>query len=116
MKRSKALLVSAVLSTLYVLYLLWYFYLNGAGADASTAQQIGAGIASALVTPHIVLALIGVIFNWLGWFKNLSWAALVSGILYSVSAVLFFMYAFFLVIQIVLSFVGFAKLRKETNA
>lgn len=59
------LLISFILGTLYMLYSLVYW----AGAMSSMSnewEQLGAGIATALVMPHLVCTLIAVIFNALG--------------------------------------------------
>lgn len=51
-------------------------------------------------------------FNALAWALSSRPFALTSGILYAVSMVLFPMYFMFVIIQTVLSFVGFARLPK----
>lgn len=110
MKKSKCLLVSAIFGTLYLVYLVYYFMSN-ISSSGDSYEALGAGIATAIVLPHMLTLALAVIFNWVGWAKNLRWAALTGGILYSVSAVLMLIYLLFEIVQIVLSFVGFAKLK-----
>lgn len=113
-KRSLCLLLSAVVGTLYVGYLLYYFYgvANGAVQNADAAESLGSSIAVALVTPHLLIGALGVIFNWIGWAGNKRGFALTSAILYSVAAVIFMAYAPFMIPEIVFGFVGFARLKK----
>ena len=113
MKRNVLFLISAIIGTLYLAYIIYYFFSANTGAADST-EALGAGIATALVLPHMILLLLAVIFNWLGWARSIKWAALVGAILYSVAALLFLLYAVFVLVEIVLSFVGYAKLRKQT--
>lgn len=110
-KRSVLLLVSAILGVLYIIYSISYWTgANSGNSDAATA--LGAGIATALVMPHLVCSGLATLFNILGWAMNHRAFALVGGILYAVAMVLFPMYFVFVVVQVVLSFVGFAKLKK----
>lgn len=110
-KKSVLLLISAILGILYVVYIVAYFM--GAGSNTgSTAEAIGAGIATMLVMPHMICAVLAAIFNTLGWSMNSRGFSLTGAILYAVAAVLFPMYAMFVIIQMILSFVGFARLKK----
>ena len=112
-KHSKALLISAILGALYSIYLICYF--TGAIGDSEGAEQVGAAMATALVTPHMVLVVLATIFNWVGYFTNKRGFALTGGILYSVSGVMFLIYIMFVIPSIVLSFVGYANLKKINN-
>lgn len=113
-KKSVLLLIAAIIGLAYSIYLIAHF--TGAGSNAeSTAESIGVGIATALVTPHMICTMVAVIFNILGWAMNKAGFALVAGILYAVAAVLFFMYAMFVVVEMVLCFVGYARLHKTTK-
>ena len=109
-KRSKLLLISAIIGTLYALYIIIYFSLSLNSNDA--AEAVGAAIATALVMPHMILVVLAVIFNWVGYGTNKRGLALTGGILYSVAGVVFLMYIFFVIPSLVLSFVGFAKLKQ----
>lgn len=110
-KRSVALIIAAVLGVLYSIYIITYF----SGAIAGTqsgAEAIGGAIATALVTPHMICVVIAAIFNSVACLTNKRGFALTGAILYSVGAVLFLMYALFVVPSIILSFIGYAKLGK----
>ena len=113
MKRKKLLLVAAILSTAYVIYLISYF--SGAVSSTSGMESLGAGLASAIVAPHMVCVGIGAVFNWLAWAMRLRWAALVAGILYAVSMVLMFLYALFVLLQMIFCFVSFATMKKKPS-
>lgn len=109
--KSKALLVALIISAIYAVFLIANFGGSISGAS-SDAEAVGAGIATMLVLPHMVLVILAVIFNALGYFKNAKGFALTAGILYSVAAVMFVMYAPFLIVSIVCSFVGYSKIKK----
>ena len=109
-KRSKLLLISDILGTLYAIYIIIYFSSSLNSNDA--AEAVGAAIATALVMPHMILVVLAVIFNWVGYGTNKRGLALTGGILYSVAGVVFLMYIFFVIPSLVLSFVGFAKLKQ----
>ena len=108
--RSKILCVSNILASIYVIYLIAYFF--GDTASASGAEAIGGAIATALVTTHMIMFLIGVVFGWLGFFTKKSWAALIAGILYSVGTLFFLAYFIFGVPLLILGFIGYAKQKK----
>ncbi|MGO1470086.1 MAG: hypothetical protein ACTHW2_08700 [Tissierella sp.] len=110
-KKNKLALISWVLSLLYVIYLITYFG-EGIG-DGTSSEQAGAAIATALVLPHMLTVGIGLIFNILGYFLNNRAFVLVGAILYSVSILLFIMYFMFVIIQMILSYVAFAKMKNN---
>ena len=116
MKRSKLLLASGIIGTLYLIYLITYFTNEVVSTDG--AEAIGAGLAAALVMPHMVCVAIAVIFNWLGWALKVRWGALVEGIMYAVSMVCMFLYAIFVLLEMIFCFVAFEKMKNtsEKNA
>ena len=107
---NKCLLVSFVLGVLYAIYIVAYF--GGAVGGSEGAEQAGAAIATALVTPHMICTVLAVIFNGLGLFMNKRGFALTGAILYAVAIVMFIPYFMFIIIQMILSFVGCAKMKK----
>lgn len=110
-KKSVLLLISAILGVLYAFYIVTYF--AGATFNANgAAAAIGAGIAAFLVMPHMICAVLAAIFNVLGWSMSSRGFTLTGAILYAVAAFLFPLYAIFVLIQMILSFVGFARLKK----
>lgn len=110
-KRSKALMVATVLATAYALYLVFYFIGGTANADG-VGETLGFGLATAMVTPHMVMFFLGAIFGWLGVFLCKPWAALIAAILYSVGTVLFLVYAMYGVPILIFGFIGYAKQAK----
>jgi len=94
--------------------LIAYFTGVTQSADGA-AEAIGGAIATALVTPHMVMFAIGAVFGWLGVFMKASWAALVAAILYAVGTVLFLAYIMCGAPIMIVRFVGYAK-QKKINA
>lgn len=104
-------MVSAILGTLYMAYII-YYSVSAFSAPTDAATAVGTGLGIALITPHIICVILAVIFNWIGWSGSVRWSALVGGILYSVSALLMLIYLPFVLLQLILSFVGYANLKK----
>lgn len=110
-KLNLLLLISFVIGAIYMIYSLVY-WTSTAGAGASTAEQIGSGIATVLVMPHLAFTFLAVLFNALGLFLKKRGFALTGAILYCVAIVMFPVYFMFVVIEAILSFIGFAKMKK----
>lgn len=108
--RSKVLIVATALATIYSVYLITYFV--GGTANSSGPEAVGGAIATALVTPHIIVFSIGAVFGWLAVFAKKCWAALVAAILYSVGTLFFLAYFMFGVPILVLGFIGYRKQKK----
>lgn len=113
-QKSKCLLISWILGVVYALYLIGYI-VNTNASMTETAEAIGAGIATVIIMPHLICTVLAVIFNILGWAMNKRGFALTGAILYTVALVLMPLYFMFVIIQMILSYVGFAKL-KTINA
>ncbi len=105
--RSKALFVAALLATIYVIYLVFYF--GGAITSDDSVEAIGGAIATALVMPHMIITGLGAVFSWIGFGSRKTWAALVGAILYCVGGLLFLIYIMFSIPLIILGFVGYSK-------
>lgn len=110
-KMSICLLISLIIGVAYIIYSIVY-WTGAAGSGANTAEQAGSAIATVLVFPHLVVTFLAVLFNALGLFLKKRGFALTGAILYAVAMVLFPMYFFFVIIEMILSFVGFAKMKK----
>lgn len=109
MKRSRLLLISGILSAIYLslyfkLFYWWNFIIkwfccyicwSNIGINYSTYVFVG----------------LAFIFNWIGWAMKLRWAALVAWILYAVSILLMFIFGIFVIIQMILCFVAFSKMK-----
>lgn len=110
-KMSKLLLISLIIGVAYLIYSFNYW--GGAiNTTTETAEQIGAGIATVLVLPHIVFTALAVLFNALGLFMKKRGFALVGAILYTVALVLFPMYFMFVIVEMIFSYIAFAKMKK----
>lgn len=109
-KGSIMLIISTILSTVYTVYLFYYFV--GGTASSSGTEALAGAVATALITPHALMFLIGAIFGWIGTFARKSWAALVASILYSVGTVLFLAYIMFGAPILILGFIGYANQKK----
>ncbi|MCD8501626.1 MAG: hypothetical protein LRY71_08085 [Bacillaceae bacterium] len=86
-KRSKFLFVANVLGSLYAIYLMVHFF--GSVGSTEGAEQIGAGLVTAIIMPHLVLIILSALFGFLGFFLRKDGFNLTSGILYSVATALF---------------------------
>ena len=109
--RSKAAFVAALLGAAYEVYSVVYW--SGAvGSTSDDAEALGAAIATALVLPHMLVTVLGAIFAVIGFFTRKAGLTLTGAILFSVAALLFLVYAVFLLPSIVLGFVGYANQKK----
>jgi len=108
-KKGKILLLIALI--IGALYLIYSFSYWGGAANSTDA---GAGIATLLVMPHLVFTGLAVLFNALAFFMYSKPFALVAGILYSVALVLFPFYFMFVIVELVLCYVAFAKMPKKS--
>lgn len=108
--RSKILFIANTLATIYTIYLIQNFV--GGTLSASGMEAVGAGLATALVTPHMLMFLIGAVFGWIGFLAKKTWGALVAAILYSAGTIFFLFYAMFGVPILVLGFIGYSKQKK----
>ena len=112
MKRNILLLIAWVLGLCYAFYLISHFG-SAVSSSSSDAEMLGAGLATALVAPHMFCVIVAVVFNIIAWICNARWAALVAGIMYAVSMVCFFLYALFVLIQMILCFVAYSKMKNS---
>lgn len=109
-KKSKLALIALILSVLYAIYLVSYF--TGAVTnETDSAAAVGAGLASVIVMPHLIAVVIGAITNAIGYFFSSRGFILSAGILYTVALVLFPMYFMFVIIQLILCFVAYVRMK-----
>ncbi|MCD4712880.1 MAG: benzylsuccinate synthase, partial [Clostridiales bacterium] len=101
--RSKVLFVANFLGALYAIYLMAHFI--GVVGSTEGAEQVGAGLATALIMPHFVMILLSVIFGMLGFFLRKDGFNLTSGILYCVATAVFLFYFMFTLPLVILAFV-----------
>ncbi len=111
-KKGKILMFIAVV--LGIAYLIYSFtYWASANTVSADAEQIGAGIATMLVFPHLIMTTLAVIFNAIAFVMYHRGFALTSAILYAVAMVLFPAYFMFVIVQMILMFVAFARMKKS---
>lgn len=114
-RKSKLALVGLMLTAGYLIYLISYFtQANTVAADS--AEQVGAALATMLILPHAILVFLGGIFNALGFFIHKRGFILTAGILYAVALAVFLPYFMFVVIQMVLMFIAFARMKTAPAA
>lgn len=111
-KKNTLLIIALVIGVAYLIYSLVYWS-GAASGDGSNAEQAGAAIATVLVMPHLVMTFLAVVFNAFGVFLNKRGFALTGAILYAVAMVLFPAYFMFVIIEMILSFVAFAQMKKR---
>lgn len=111
-KRSVPALIALLLSAAYAGYLFTYFTGGVVASAGDSAQQLGAALAATLIMPHFFVTLVGVLFNAMGYLMRNQGFILVGGILYAVAMFLFIPYFLFLVVQTVLLFVAYARMKK----
>lgn len=113
MKKGKVLLLIAlIIAILYAVYSIYYW--SGANGSAATdTDAVGVGIATVIVLPHLVMTGLAIIFNALSVFLYNRPFALVAAILYSVALVLFPPYFMFVIIEMVLCYIAFARMAKK---
>lgn len=119
-KRSTLLLISLVLGALFSVVLASVTFGQTdkiLSQTATTAEdvgfQLGTMIGTALMIPQMIAAGIAVILNGAGWGTNSRGLSLAGAILYCVAALLMIVNILFLLPSIMLSFVGYSKLKKK---
>lgn len=113
-RRSKAAFIGAAIGIAYSIYSVayWLGVVGTAATSSDVGESLGAGIATALVLPHVIVTVLATVFAIIGFFVRGKGLILTGAILYSVAAVLFLVYAIFLVPSIVLGFVGYSNQKK----
>lgn len=113
-KRSIILLIAAIIATICIVYLLSYVSDSVNKMDTmSDAEQVGTGIAMAMASPSLIVSGIGTLFAWLGWLFKTRGFALTAGILFAVAMLFMIPWFMFNVVQMVLCFIAFAKMKKK---
>ena len=106
------LLISMIIGVIYLIYSTKYW--GGANTSAvDSTKQIGAGIATVLVMPHLVFTFLAVLFNVFALLMNKRGFALVAAIIYTVAMVLFPLYFIFVIIEMILCYIAYAKMKKK---
>ena len=112
------LLVSAIFAA------VWFIIVCSGFADLMNAtptgteaeqlgQEIGTAIGFVLQIPFLIVAFIGIVFNWLSWFMSKRGFAITAGVLFSVSVLLSIGNGFAYILCLILCFVGASRLKKR---
>lgn len=111
--RCSYLLFSALIATLILAIKLASIgsFLSNSYRYGST-YMLGTSIGLSAMAPQLSFFTFGIIFNWLGYFKNNKAFALISAVAYSVSGIILFPSILEVVISAVLSFIGYVQLDK----
>lgn len=110
-QRSKASFWATLIACAYGIYAFTYWAGTNATAEGD-AEAVGSAIATVLVLPHLLVTWIAIIFGLFGFLTRKTSFQLTAAILYAVAAVLFILYAMFLVPSIVLGFIGYSVQKK----
>lgn len=111
MKKSKILIISAILGVLYGLYLISHFGLGVLNSN-SGAETLGASMATIIVLPHMLVTSLGAVFSVIAVITYKQWAAITAFILYFVASALFPIYAMFTIPIGALATIGWTKVKK----
>lgn len=112
-KRKLLLLIAAILSIAYFIYLISYFADINTVDGASDAEQVGSAVATLLIVPHAICVGLALIFNILAWSLRGAGFALTAGIFYAIGGAFMFIYFPFVIVQMILCFIGYSKTKKE---
>ena len=111
-KRSVILLIACIIATAVYIYLFTYM---GGSIDKldsmSSTEQLGTEIAMSIASPSLIVAGIGTILAWIGWLFKIRGFALAAGILFAVAMILLPSWFMFHILQMILCFVAFAKMK-----
>lgn len=114
-RRSVLVLISAILGVLYVMLCISYWG-DLPSKSPNAAHAIGTGVATIIVMPHLTCSFFATAFNVIGWVMNNIKLVLTGAVLYAAACVVFPLYAVFVIIQAILSFIGYARMKKRDKA
>lgn len=114
-KRSILLLIALIVAIIYISMQFGNYSegLKTVSADTTTAEETGAALGTAIgmtiLLPHLILVILGAIFNAVAWLGKFRWAALTAAILYTVGGVLGLVNIVFMIIPMVLCYIAYGK-------
>lgn len=109
-KGQVCLWISMIISSIYAGFSIPY-WIDASSVSNGMIDAIAGGLAATLVLPHLVTAIIALIFNMFSIIMYKPGFALTAAILYTVSLILFPMYWTFVVIQTILMYIAFARMK-----
>lgn len=104
------LLISWLIGLAYLVYAI--ITTTGVVAQQTTqAGLLGASIGMSLIAPHLAAMALAVVFTIIGWMTNIKGLALTGAILYALAIVFFPAYFLFVIAEMALAFIGFARMK-----
>ena len=104
-------LISFIIGILYLIYSFFY-WTDLSTSSSDVFEAVGNGLAFTVILPHLIATAVAVLLNALGCFMKRSGIVLAGAILYCVALLLMPIYFMFVVIEIVLSFVAYARMSR----
>ena len=110
-KKSIAMLISAIIATVYFIYMIYSVYIVAA------IDPLAGVVVGAMTLPHMLFMGLGLIFAWVGFGANKRWGAITAGIMFSVG-LLFLLFGnwYWIIPALVLAFVAAAQIKKNLAA
>ncbi len=122
MKKRSILLLIALIIAIGYLILQGQHYAEAiktiapeAATTEQAAEQAGTAIGMTILLPHMMLVILGAIFNAVAWIGKQRWAALTAAILYTVGGVLGLVNFLFMIVPLVLCFVAYGKSKPQAG-
>ena len=119
-KRSVMLLISLIIIVLY-LVMQFQHYSDGiqslepeVATMEEATEQAGIALGMTILLPHMILVMIGAIFNAVAWIGKQRWAALTAAILYTVGGVLGLINFLFTLVPMILCYVAYGKSKPQS--
>ena len=110
--RSKSEFISIILAIGYVILALT-LWAQSVSEATSYAEQLGAGIASLFILPHIALAFVGAMLATIGFFLRSPGLSLSGAIVNTVAAVTFVFWGFALIPAVIFGFIAYGSQKKN---
>ena len=119
-KRDIVLFVSAIFAVVWFIFVcIGFSDLMNATPSGSEAErlgyEIGTTIGLMLQIPFLIVAFLGIVFNWLAWILSKRGFAITAGVLFSVSVFFSIGNGFAYIVCLVLCFVGASRLKKRVS-
>lgn len=111
-KKNKSMLICSFLGSLYTIVLFTYIFTN-IFFQSNFILRIIPIFLGIILAPHFIVILIATIFAWISYFTNNPLYTFASAILFSISCLLFFLFAIFIIPMVVLSAVTYSNQSKN---
>ena len=113
-RRSRLLLAACVIGSLSLI-LTVYYMISATGSAIKTddaIQGLGTLLAMGLAVPFAVASGIATVFVWVGYGTMRRGFVLTAAILYSVAIVLLFVWFYLVIIQMILCYISYARMKR----